>query len=122
MAKKWFHFHQSNSGGVMKGPIDVYVRAKSAAKANEKAQEYADVYFDGCRIGVDCLCCGDRWTRADDYDAEDTLPRVHTRPDDDDYTKNSTIIPLPFDPDGPKVQDTVVGIYIGYKHLIRVVL
>lgn len=110
MAKKWFRYHQNNSGGVMRGPIDIYVRAKSAAKANEKAQKYGDVYFDGCRIGVDCSCCGDRWVAAEDYDAEDTPPRVYTN------------IPLPFDPDGPKVQDTVVGNYIGHKHLIRVIL
>lgn len=118
MAKKWYHFHQNNSGGVMMGPIDVYVRAKSAARANEKAIEYADVYFDGCASDMDCSCCGDRWWPADEYDAEDN-PRVNTRLDgSQDYAN----IPLPFDPDGPKVQDTVVGDYIGYKHLIRVVL
>lgn len=122
MAKKWFHFHQNNSGGVMMGPIDIYVRAKSAEKANEKAEKYGGVYFHGCREGKDCSCCGDRWWRAEDYDAEDNPPRVYTRTPDGEPSRDYVNIPLPFDPDGPKVQDTVVGDYFGYKRLIRVIL
>ena len=45
-------------------PVDVWVMAESASEANKLFQRYAGVYFDGVREGIDCPCCGDRWSRA----------------------------------------------------------
>ena len=82
---KKFIYTQNNSGGAYDYPewtgpadlggvfaacdwqekqVDVWVMAESASEANELAQKYAGVYFDGCERGMDCDCCGDRWWRA----------------------------------------------------------
>lgn len=75
---KFFHFHQNNSFGRWKGPaINLVVRAANAEEANAKAEE-AGAYFDGVGDGVnDCECCGNRWHRVEEYDADDK-PRVYT--------------------------------------------
>ena len=67
----FYTYRQNNSGGVLCGDYRyVIIEADSADVANRIAEEH-DVYFDGCLTGVDCPCCGDRWDRADEYDAED---------------------------------------------------
>lgn len=38
----------------------VIIEANSASHANERAEEIG-LYFNGCRNGIDCRCCGDRW-------------------------------------------------------------
>ncbi len=41
----------------------------------DKADAIAEVigiYFDGCDLGKDCDCCGDRWGRAWSDDATDS--------------------------------------------------
>jgi len=67
---KWFDYTQNNSGGYWCGPNHVIVQAVNAAMANAAAESFAGVYFDGCSTGVDCSCCGDRWSRA--WDGEGT--------------------------------------------------
>lgn len=63
----WYEFHQNNSGGFFEVNDDVaptvLIQAGSAKEANSKAQEIG-IYFDGCRDGRDCNCCGDRWREA----------------------------------------------------------
>lgn len=71
---KWYAFRQNNSGGVFVYNDDVaeytYIQAYSTSHANSIAEEIG-IYFDGCSTGQDCRCCGDRWHRAYEGDAED---------------------------------------------------
>jgi hypothetical protein len=61
----WFEFRQNNSGGRLvideQVALYVYVEADGPASANARA-ELVGVYFEGCRDGRDCDCCGDRWS------------------------------------------------------------
>lgn len=63
----FYHFVQNNSGGGFDIDIDagitvnVIVEATSATEAVEKAKSIG-LYFDGVDAGVDCECCGDRWS------------------------------------------------------------
>jgi hypothetical protein len=65
-----YEFRQNNSGGafVINSTLDtnLWIEADSPKEANKAAQSIG-VYFDGCEIGVDCSCCGDRWHRVDDH-------------------------------------------------------
>lgn len=68
---KFYEFRQNNSGGNFHiseeagiGP-SVIIEATSAEEANAKA-EAIGIYFDGCDIGRDCDCCGDRWYVVDE--------------------------------------------------------
>ena len=45
------------------------IEADSANEANIKAEEIG-IYFNGCSIGMDCSCCGDRWCSVDEGDAD----------------------------------------------------
>lgn len=65
----YYTFSQNNSGGFYRGPQYVIVEAESADEANERAETYSEVYFDGCRRGLDCECCGDRWSEVNEQDA-----------------------------------------------------
>lgn len=73
---KFYMFPQNNSGGFFDHDPDngigytVWVEAVDASHANARA-ELIGLYFDGCRSGTDCSCCGDRWHEADDDDASD---------------------------------------------------
>jgi hypothetical protein len=68
--KKFYSFRQNNSGGFFKelenGMFHLIVEADSEEEANEIAQENG-VYFDGCKEGLDCECCGDRWYSTTSY-------------------------------------------------------
>lgn len=68
----FYAYRQNNSGGSFYGPINVIIEADSAEEADHIATTHADspIYFDGCSIGRDCDCCGDRWYRAYDGHAE----------------------------------------------------
>ena len=68
---KWYSFSQNNSGGYFRGPRHVVVQAVNAAMADATAESFAGVYFDGCSRGLDCACCGDRWSRTWDGEYED---------------------------------------------------
>ncbi len=66
----YFKFRQNNSFGVYRGTPLVFVQADNAADANRIAQDHG-VYFNGVADGLDCDCCGDRWFRVSDDDAQD---------------------------------------------------
>ena len=74
---KFYEFRQNNSGGFFKelenGMFHLIVEANSEEEANEIAQENG-VYFDGCREGLDCECCGDRWYKTWNCIEENELP------------------------------------------------
>ena len=58
----FYTYSQNNSGGVFCEPAKyVIVEANSSREADSLAELYCDVYFNGCMIGLDCSCCGDRW-------------------------------------------------------------
>lgn len=59
----WYRFHQNNSYGIWIGPQNIHVEAIDLDHACRRAEEEAGVYFNGCRDGKDCSCCGDRWYR-----------------------------------------------------------
>jgi len=65
----WYKFDQNNSGGSFHSDEDVaqyvFIEAYSAKEANQIA-EGVGIYFDGCRDGMDCDCCGDRWYPVDE--------------------------------------------------------
>ena len=44
------------------GSRTLHIEAKSAEQANQLAEQHG-IYFDGVERGIDCDCCGDRWTR-----------------------------------------------------------
>ena len=72
MSNKFYLFAQNNSGGSFhrteKLAEYVYIEAADADEANRIA-ESVGIYFDGVQDGVDCGCCGDRWSRAYDESA-----------------------------------------------------
>jgi hypothetical protein len=68
---KFYEFSQNNSGGHF--DVDenvchrVIIEATNERHSISIAKEIG-IYFDGCAIGVDCSCCGDRW-----YDSPDEI-------------------------------------------------
>lgn len=60
----WYEFDQNNSGGSFttndKLCHRVWIEASTKNEAISKALDLG-IYFDGCSIGNDCSCCGDRW-------------------------------------------------------------
>lgn len=84
MQTKWFHFRQKNSGGSFEFNADegitvhVIVEAVDADHANARAK-HIGLYFDGCSIGADCSCCGDRWHPVDESDGTPD-PMVYEEP------------------------------------------
>jgi len=58
-----YNFRQNNSHGYFTGPAQniIVVDAKSEDLALEIAQK-AGLYLNGVRSGIDCDCCGDRWS------------------------------------------------------------
>jgi hypothetical protein len=65
----YYRFKQSNSGGAFdtEQGYSVFVEAASPEAANTRA-ETVGIYFDGVSSGMDCSCCGDRWSETDEYD------------------------------------------------------
>jgi hypothetical protein len=63
----WYEFRQNNSGGHFDIDDDVaprvLIQAATPSEANARAEQVG-IYFDGCRVGMDCDCCGDRWDKA----------------------------------------------------------
>lgn len=66
---KWFEFDQNNSGGHFDVDDKVchrlFIEAESFNDAVEKAEELG-CYWDGIDKGIDCSCCGNRWSKWDD--------------------------------------------------------
>lgn len=80
---KFYFFYQNNSGGSF--DVDdnvaeyVIIEANNHHHANDRA-EGIGIYFNGCAIGTDCRCCGDRWhSHWDDSEATDT-PTIFNTP------------------------------------------
>lgn len=73
---QYYTFRQNNSGGHWTGPRYVIVRARSQSEAEMLAEENG-VYFDGCKNGQDCSCCGDRWSR---YAEVNDTPMIYGQP------------------------------------------
>lgn len=60
----FYTYVQNNSGGGYEGNYKfVIVEAKTAPGADEAAERSGYVYFDGVERGLDCDCCGNRWSR-----------------------------------------------------------
>jgi hypothetical protein len=60
----FYHYRQNNSGGGFNPPaINIIIEADNAEQANRLAI-YDGLYFNGCDNGMDCPCCGDRWSEA----------------------------------------------------------
>jgi hypothetical protein len=78
----FYTYDQNNSGGffVLDSDVTHYViiEADSHEEANQRA-EGVGLYFDGCSKGLDCGCCGDRWSEAwsDEGDPE---PMIYGEP------------------------------------------
>lgn len=68
MKTQWYEASQNNSGGsfVVNEVLchRLFIEAESAEQASNIAQKLG-VYYDGCRNGMDCNCCGDRWYEPD---------------------------------------------------------
>lgn len=64
---KFYTFNQNNSGGSFDHDPEagigyaVAIEALSPADAENRAEDIG-IYFDGCADGLDCDCCGDRWS------------------------------------------------------------
>ena len=99
----FFEYSQNNSGGSFKisesVTTHVVIEAHDADHANRIAEEIG-IYFDGCDKGMDCSCCGDRWSQKGvwrdskpDYaslaevDAAFSLPQKESWANKDGWTK-----------------------------------
>lgn len=64
----WWHFRQSNPGGVFHLDNNLcenlFIEASTEEEAIAKAQAMG-VYFNGVSEGLDCPCCNDRWDYPD---------------------------------------------------------
>jgi hypothetical protein len=62
---RYYTFYQNNSGGVWINNNTMthimIVQAEDHEHANALAQALG-IYFDGVFEGLDCECCGDRWS------------------------------------------------------------
>lgn len=65
----WYQFNQNNSGGYFitndKVCHRLLIEAETFTEAVEKAEDLG-CYWDGVSKGIDCSCCGDRWSQWDD--------------------------------------------------------
>lgn len=75
----FYTFRQNNSGGAFALTDDltrfVIIEATSKEQACDKLIALG-AYFDGCEMGRDCSCCGDRWNTCCD---ESETPLVSGR-------------------------------------------
>jgi hypothetical protein len=80
---KWFNFRQNNSGGsfTVNNDVDAYVivQAHNADEANQLAQRIG-IYFNGVNDGIDCECCGDRWSTIWSNDECTDVPSIYGHP------------------------------------------
>jgi hypothetical protein len=78
----FFRFCQNNSGGSFSLTNNlthhVIVEAHDHIHANARFEELGG-YFNGCADGLDCDCCGDRWSRVWKDDGEPE-PIVYGKP------------------------------------------
>jgi hypothetical protein len=82
---KFWTFSQNNSGGKFDyQPNDgithyVIVEATNETHALARALDIG-LYFNGCDSGMDCDCCGDRWSEP--YGSGTDAPEVYGKPAD----------------------------------------
>lgn len=65
MGKKFYEFNQNNSGGSFHTDDKLCHRVIIEANDTDEAIDIAEdmgIYFNGCDSGMDCECCGDRWS------------------------------------------------------------
>jgi hypothetical protein len=94
----FYTYYQNNSFGQMmlsepEGLTHyVIIEADSAEEADARA-EASDInmYFDGVEKGLDCPCCGDRWSRQ--YGDGTEEPRIYGKPATDYSTSWSAYMP-----------------------------
>jgi len=71
---KFFEFSQNNSGGIFivneKVCHRIFIEAENKDEAN-KIAESLGCYWNGCENGIDCKCCGDRWSKVWDDEGLD---------------------------------------------------
>jgi hypothetical protein len=85
----FFTFTQNNSGGFFDEDEEkgighyVIVEANSAEEANTRAESIG-IYFNGCDDGLDCDCCGDRWSPTWSSEGEKT-PMIYGEPAKDAF-------------------------------------
>ncbi len=90
---KFWTFGQNNSGGSFDYDEErgithyVIVEAVDEAHAISRAENIG-LYWNGCEIGMDCDCCGDRWHTP--YDDGEDVPKVY----DQDIRKEGGYKPL----------------------------
>lgn len=78
----FFHFSQNNSGGdfVLDEAAGlthhVLIEARDAIDANYKLLAIGG-YFNGVGDGLDCPCCGDRWSELFDRKEGDDQPLIY---------------------------------------------
>lgn len=62
---KWFQFRQNNSGGSFHRnenlSVEVFIQAHNKREAISIGEDLG-MYFNGVEDGMDCPCCGDRWS------------------------------------------------------------
>ena len=78
--QKFFEIGQNNSGGSF--DTDKFlchrliIEADSAEEADKFAEDHLGVYFNGCSNGMDCSCCGDRWSGSDEIEISKKMKQV----------------------------------------------
>lgn len=83
VSTKYWTFNQNNSGGLFVFDEDngithfVIIEAIDRDHAIQRAKS-AGIYFDGCAVGRDCHCCGDRWSEPWSDDEEE-FPSIYGR-------------------------------------------
>lgn len=102
---RWFTYQQNNSGGSF--DIDeqvaqtVIIQAGSPEEADRLAENIG-IYFHGCQTGMDCSCCGDRWSEA--YDDGDDVPSLYGEP----ITEGDSVRIYPYGATTPVIDIDVV--------------
>jgi hypothetical protein len=75
----FYTYRQNNSGGRFtindSVGVIVIVEADSAEEANSRSEDIG-IYFYGCTNGIDCSCCGDRWSKQWPDDGDD-IPTIY---------------------------------------------
>jgi hypothetical protein len=89
----FYTYSQNNSGGGFDVTEDlgeyVIIEAESADRANERAVELG-IYFDGVEAGLDCECCGDRWSTP--YDEGSEKPEIYGQPAEQALRTRRTLV------------------------------
>ena len=98
--KEMYVYWQNNSGGYFKEIRKTYkdnmliLPVKRAGIGTKEHYNLAvedkeivpkEIYFDGVENGIDCPCCGDRWSRFDEWD---TPEKIYIYENTEDFEKS----------------------------------